>query len=98
MNMVFLSVKYGRIPKTIGRRSNHFRFHFHIILPFLFLLFFGNYFHFHLALKVDKTSKTIVKNKKLSFPFSSLPSPSKLPAFLATGGRRTHFEADFLSG
>jgi len=32
----------------------HFRFHF-----------FDNYFHFHLALKVDKISKMIIENQKL---------------------------------
>jgi len=51
--------------------SNHFRFHFHIILLFSFL-FFGNYFYFRLALKVDKISKMILGNQKLPFPFSSL--------------------------
>ena len=78
MNTVFLSVKYDRILQKYDifkKRSEDTQ----IISVFTFILFyhfrfyfFGNYFYFCLTLKVDKTSKTIVKNKKISFAFSSL--------------------------
>ena len=40
-----------------------YHFHFH---------FFDNCFHSRLALKVDKISKTVIKNRKLLFSFSFL--------------------------
>ena len=57
--------------KTIGDAQIIFFFTFILFNHFRFC-FFGSYFYFHLALKVDKTSKTIVENQKLSFPLSSL--------------------------
>ena len=81
MNTVLLSVKYSTIPqkyKNFRKRSEDAQ----IIFVFTFILFyhfcfrfFVNYFHFCLALKVNKTSKTIVENRKLSFLFSSLVTP-----------------------
>jgi len=80
MNMMFLSVKYGRLQKydSSRKRSDNaqiiFSFSFILFYHFRFCLF-DNYFHFDLALKVDKILKTILENRKLPFSFSSL-SPS----------------------
>ena len=60
-------VEYRKNTKTIGRRSNHFSFHFHIILLFSFFVFFPNYFSFSFSLKSRqkfendrRKSKTII--------------------------------------
>ena len=50
----------------IGRRSNHFRFHFHFILPFSFLFF-------SITLKIVKISKTIIPKSKTTI-FLFIPS------------------------
>ena len=77
MNMMFLSVKYGRLQKydSSRKRSDNaqiiFIFSFILFYHFRFCLF-DNYFHFDLALKVDKILKTILENRKLPFSFSSL--------------------------
>ena len=82
--MVFLLVKYGRILQTYFSKTMEDA---QIIFVFTFILFyhfrfhfFDNYFHFHLALKVDKISKMIIENQKLSFSFSSL-RPRLWPSF-----------------
>ena len=50
----------------IGRCSNHFRFHFHFILPFSFLFF-------SITLKIVKISKTIIPKSKTTI-FLFIPS------------------------
>ena len=47
MNKIFLSVEYQKntiFLENNAKTSNHFRFHFLIFRPFLFL-FFDNYFY-----------------------------------------------------
>jgi len=82
VNTVFLSVKFGRIPRkydSFRKRSENaqitFVFTFILFYHFHFR-FFDNCFHFRLALKVDKISKMVLENQKLPFSFSSLMTMS----------------------
>ena len=67
MNMVFLLVKYGRILQKYDIFENDQKMLKSLSFSYFFyhfcFYFFNNYFHFCLALKVGKNSKTIIRNR-----------------------------------
>jgi hypothetical protein len=66
-----LPVKYGNLRKWSEEDKIVFAFVFDYFYRFHFY-FFDYHYHFRLGLKTEKNTKTISKNRKLSFSFSSL--------------------------